>query len=207
MKYIKDNILDLGTKESKIYHNLNTIFHYIYHQIHLDENKTKKLYKHIKVDYISDSYFVPSKIKDKKYYYGVTKFDKLYFINPDNDFNKKLLKELGKYLDKNSPKDLLLKNVHKIKLINNNGVNDDTRGTSDLDWKLHFWDEFIIHKNHQLSFHDLILAAFKIKSHKFDSWYELFSNVNEEDFFVLHNSSSVEKWIEITAVIEFDHGS
>ncbi|AQN67898.1 hypothetical protein [Saudi moumouvirus] len=209
MKYIKENILDLGTTESEIYQNLRTIFHYIYHQIYLDNKRMSNLYKHVKIDYISDSIFTPSNIQDGKYFYTITKLDESYFLDSefDYDLNTKLLKELGKYLEEKRAKDLILKNIHKLTLINNDGINNDPSGVIDLDWKLYFWEKFIVQKNRELTFHNLIIAAFKIKSHKFDSWYELFCDFKEENLFVSHHSNSKNRWMEITAVVEFDHGS
>ncbi|AGC01573.1 hypothetical protein H012_gp893 [Acanthamoeba polyphaga moumouvirus] len=209
MKYINENILDLGTTESEIYRNLRTIFHYICHQIHLNGAKMSSLYKHIEVDYISDSIFTPNNIQDGKYYYIITKFNESYFLDPDSDydFNTELLKELGKYFEEKSAKNLIIKNIHGLTLINNNGINNDIGGISDLDWKLYFWDKFVVQKNRELTFHNLIIAAFKIKSHKFDFWYELFIDLKEENLLICHHSNSKNRWIEITAVVEFDHGS
>jgi hypothetical protein len=69
-------------------------------------------------------------------------------------------------------------NVKFVALSNHRGDNDDARGIRYLDWKLYYWKEFDVYNESGITLHDLIIAAYKIKSHKFDAWFELFCNIN-----------------------------
>lgn len=89
-------------------------------------------------------------------------------------------------------------NVEEINLYNKSGVNRDARGVRDVDWKLHFWNKYTCYNS--ITFHDLIVAAYKIRSHKFENNYELFCDVKTYVF-----SSNGKYTINIFA--EFDHGS
>ncbi|AGC02436.1 hypothetical protein H012_gp012 [Acanthamoeba polyphaga moumouvirus] len=221
MKYITGNYLDLGKKESEIRYNLKSIIKYIYCQIPLDHDKMKKLYKYVEVDCDydykkDDDYdylgpdFMPNKMQDDEYVYKFKhELNESYFPEPHSgeDINNELIREMHEFLIEKSPKKLILKDIRTIKLIKNKGVNKDRRGVRDLDWKLHFWQEYIISSKRSLKLHDLIIAAYKIKSHKFEKWYEMFCRVSYDDFIIFHNSDDKKKWKEITAVLEFDHGS
>ena len=71
-----------------------------------------------------------------------------------------------------------------------------------MDWKLHFWDQYIINNNNKsLRIHDLIIAAYKIKSHKFGNWFEDYEGILELDIY--KNALLGKK--ELVVVIEFYH--
>ncbi|BCS83705.1 hypothetical protein QLL95_gp0418 [Cotonvirus japonicus] len=202
MKYIKNNHLDLGTKESIISKNLISVIGYIYDNFSLNYKKMEKLYENVEMD---DDQNGPNPMTDDKYIY---KFKYNYdFMNGNEDtYNKKLLKELNEYLTNESPKKLKLEGIVKLTLMNDCGVNEDDRGTQPLDSKLHFWPEYVIYNDKNITFHDLIIASYKIKSHKFENWYEMYcSRLNE--FYVLKNSDGKKINKEILAVVAFDHGS
>uniref|UniRef100_A0A6G6ABG9 Uncharacterized protein n=1 Tax=Borely moumouvirus TaxID=2712067 RepID=A0A6G6ABG9_9VIRU len=154
--------------------------------------------------------FMPNEMQDDEYVYKFKdELDEFYFPEPylGEDINNELIREMHEFLIEKSPKKLILKDIRTIKLIKNKGVNEDRRGVRGLDWKLHFWPEYIISSKRSLKLHDLIVALYKIKSHKFEKWYEMFSRVSYDDFIIFHNSDGKKKWKEITTVLEFDHGS
>ena len=225
MNYITGNSLDLGKKESDIRYNLYSILYYVYNQIPLDYDKMKKLYENIEVDCDYDYYdyekeddyyncngpkFVSNEMEDDEYVYKFnSKLNGHRFPEPyaGEKYNNKLIREIHEFLKEKSPKKLTLKNIHKIKFINDTGVNKDSRGIRDLEWKLHFWPEYTVQSDHSLKLHDLIVAAYKIKSHKFERWFEMFSGLDNEEFYVEYNSLGEKKWKEITTVLNFYHES
>ncbi|AVL95246.1 hypothetical protein ma859 [Moumouvirus australiensis] len=215
MKYIIDNYLDLGEKESEIYFNLESIIRYIYCQIPLDYNKMNEIYKDVQVDYcfdyIRNNYiygepkFISNEMEDNKYIYKFKyELKEICFLEEDN--NIELIREIHQYLTEKSPKNLILKDIHTIKLINDDGNNEEKGGVRNLDWKLHFWPEYIISSEDDLKLHDLIIAAYKIKSHKFETWFEMFSKINSNDSIIWCFSKNKNKCKEITVVLDFDHG-
>ncbi|AEQ60172.1 hypothetical protein [Acanthamoeba castellanii mamavirus] len=160
-----------------------------------DHIKTKGIY-----DFNLEFKFEPNPVVDDKYVY---KFDGDLSERYENN---KLTEKLHEYFTNNSPKNLKLDGVIKLTLINNDGVNVDRRGVRDIDWKLHFWPEYVIYNEKNITFHDLIIACHKIKSHKFDRWYEMY-RAKFDEFYVLKNSNGKKVNKEITAIVLFDHGS
>uniref|UniRef100_A0A6G6ADS4 Uncharacterized protein n=1 Tax=Borely moumouvirus TaxID=2712067 RepID=A0A6G6ADS4_9VIRU len=175
----------------------------------------KELYNDVQVDYcfdyIRDNYiygepkFISNEMEDNEYIYKFkNELDEVCFSEEDN--NIELVRELHQYLVKEIPNNLILKNIHTIKLINDSGINEEKGGVRDLDWKLHFWPEYIISSEDDLKLHDLIIAAHKIKSHKFETWFEMFSKINSNDSIIWCFSKNKNKCKEITTALKFDHG-
>lgn len=142
---------------------------------------------------------------DKKYIYKFkNKYDPAY---EDNSEIRKLILEINEYLTsgksiKKSAKKLKIRGIKKINIKNESGINNDVRGVRDVDWKLHFWDNYTVENENDITFHDLIFMAHKIKSHKFDTWYELYGDIT---FFKLKKYS--EDYKEIEMIVRFYHGS
>jgi hypothetical protein len=98
--------------------------------------------------------------------------------------------------------DTSIKNLHNIQLIgyknihihNNNGINNDHRGSNHCKIALQYYDDYII--STPLTAHKLALAYYRIKSHKFDDWYELYCNCN----CMAENDT-------LNVYLNFDHGS
>jgi hypothetical protein len=187
--YIKNNILNIGESDDEIKKNMKDILRYIYHQYSLNYDKMKALYEHVKVpidfddndsngiDYC-DYYrhkltFVGHYNKDDTYIY---EFDKYLYDYYENEL---LVEELHNFLLKNSPKNLHLDEFKYVILSNHHGINNDARGIRCLDWKLYFWEEFNVYDDAGITLHNLIIAAYKIKSHKFENYYELFCDISD----------------------------
>ena len=212
MKYIRNNKLFLGTKLKIIKSNLQDIIQYIYYQYKLDYNKMDKIYKHIEsendYDCIYDRHkpnniiFENNPIEDNKYIY---KWNSYFWFDDNEDYykNEKLINELHNYLCTNKLKDLKFNNINKMKLINDCGIYNSIWEIRNLDWKLHFWNEYIINKKSSVRFHDLIIALYKIKSHKFDLWNEYYTGITELDI-SKNKFLSINKK-ELVMVINFDH--
>lgn len=189
-KYIRDDHMHIGKNMKKIKKNINTILYYIYTCIPLDYRTMTQIYSDTdNLDFECESEydsgmewnptgnaktndFCNNDETDREYYYlddNCTELDTTYGV-----YNYRLINEIRTYLKNHSTKDLKLKNVAKIKLLNTVGINHNKRGTTPLDWKLHFWPEYAVcrHLHNEISFHDLIVAAYKIRSHKFENLYE-----------------------------------
>jgi hypothetical protein len=82
---------------------------------------------------------------------------------------------------------------YKITLMNCSGINDDHRGSDHTKIILPFQEQYVLKNN---SLKELIKGLYKIKSHKFDKWYELFSTAKVEFYSR-----------EIFIKLDFDHGS
>jgi hypothetical protein len=189
-KYIKNNTLHLGKSEDEIKENMRDVIKYIYRQIPLDHDKMKKHYEHIRVPvsyddndddveycnhYRYDLTFVGYYETDDKYIYY---FDSKNELNINFYENKEMINELHKFLHNNSPKKIHIGNYDSVTLDNHRGVNTGVRGIRYLDWKLYYWVEFNVYNKSGLTLDDLIIAAYKIRSHKFEDYYETFSEIN-----------------------------
>lgn len=66
-------------------------------------------------------------------------------------------------------------------MINDCGIADHRGGVGELDWKLSFWPEYVVdgENGSNVTFHDLIIAAYKIRSHKFDECSEKFCEIDD----------------------------
>jgi Family of unknown function (DUF5868) len=207
MAYIINNKLNLGNNAEKIQCNLDSLLQYIYKQLPLDYDKMKEIYRNVKVpmdyDYLADEKeihhyirFVNNPTEDEKYAY---KFDSVF--SDTNYKNKKFINEVHAYLIKKNPKELRLENISEIELLNCQDMNEDARGIRDVDWKLHFWKKFRIANLKCINLDDLIMASYKIRSHKFENWYEMFTSIRDCQ---ITNSGSSTK---LRVAMMFDHGS
>jgi len=94
----------------------------------------------------------------------------------------------------NNDKLFNVSNNVKIYLKNDRGINDDHRGSNHTKIRLDFNSIFQL-KSNTLS--GLLEGIYRVKSHKFDTWYELFCGVKE-----INISSK-----KIVITLDFDHGS
>ena len=203
--FIRYDMLDIGKTENEIEHNLEQIIKYIYEYFPLDHDKMIKLYEDVKVpvsfddeddddnDYRYDLTFVSYPKPDDKYIYKFN--DQLNFYGDVDD--ELYITEIHKYLAKYSPKRLRIKGIKSLYLSNHRGVNSDARGVKMLDWKLHYWEEYGVGNDNDITFDQLIIALYKIRSHKFERWYETFCRIN---------STSLDG-TSLTLDLKFIHGS
>ena len=215
MKYIKKNNLNISNDDNNL---MQDLMHFIYNSFQLDHDKMKPLYDHIDVpntfddddssfdddndEYIDkyasirgfngdiDLEFTDYHEEDDKYYYiynGITSHKYK---------NESFIKEIYKYLSEKSPRKLRIFEGHNLLLINKSGLNSYTGGCKYLDWRLHFWPEYKVSKKRRITLHDLIIGASKIKSHKFENFYEKYLHV--KDFKINDDCIQIEA--------RFDHG-
>lgn len=203
-KYIKKNKLHLGKTNDEIKENLVDLLKYVYYQCPLDHDAMKKMYEHIDVpisfddldlrygDYRWKLEFVDNDEPDDEYVYQV-KDD----LDLDWFDNKSMITEIHNFVKNSSTKKLKLEQFKTGRLANYRGINKDARGVRYMDWRLHRWEQIELSGKFGISFDDIIIAAHKIKSHKFENWYELFTGIKELDIDGEH----------ICISVKMDHGS
>jgi len=115
-------------------------------------------------------------------------------VYSENHFDEKLPKQISEKLLKGEEMktEVFPKNL-KVLLRNESGINKDHRGSDHVKINLDFHDEYEVCGT---TFGDLADAAMRIKSHKFDFWYELYSYVT----FIYHDYT-------LMINVSFDHGS
>jgi hypothetical protein len=90
--------------------------------------------------------------------------------------------------------DIKLVGFDTIELKNTRGENDDHRGSTHCNLRVDYEDSYKLTK---LNLTQLIVGLYRIKSHKFDKWYELFSDAR----------ISVKNGSNLVISCGFDHGS
>ena len=104
-------------------------------------------------------------------------------------YDPKFADELVKY---DSHKILLI-GYTTMKIRNISGFNSDHRGSDHCQIFLKFYDKFVIHG--PITLDKFIDVSYKIKSHKFDNWYEFFWGI-----YVTKNNN------DLSVSVQFDHG-
>jgi hypothetical protein len=149
--------------------------------------------------------FFPFPIKDGEYVYS---FNKETYSNPpafasEDPTPIKFIEDIFTFLEThNSTKKVVFVFRRKAKTLvaknaNPSDLNTDARGVREMDWKLFFWKQYEKEcENKTITLHDLIVASYKVKSHKFDNGYEMFCGA---DLKIKDNAMYVD--------YEFDHGS
>ena len=131
----------------------------------------------------------PTSIDRVKY---ILKYKKKWM---DNDYYEPKNIELLKQIFGTNFKKVLLVGFKSLKLVNRNGINHDHRGSNHCNIYLKFYPN--VHITQFTSLNTLAKSFYKLKSHKWDSWYEMFSDVN---FMTNINH-------DIVVHLNFDHGS
>lgn len=213
---ISINKLTLGNTNEEMINRLTDLMGYVYKQFPIDYKKMSKIYHDVEskmdYDFLDDEKDIHSYIKfnsnfntDDEYHYKFKKdldLDDKYSIFEDNNF----IREVHRYLMRFGPLLLRMKDIVSITLTNNKDVNSDARGVRALDWKLHFWKSYTICDNDMLTFHDFIIACYKIRSHKFENNYELFCQVDDLNNITVPNNYN-QKRCHLFINVSFDHGS
>jgi len=130
-----------------------------------------------------------------------TKYDVLRFVIEYHPFHKnldpsqiytnpKLIEQISKIL----PQNILLVGYETIKFYNPHGYNEDHRGSDHCKIRLPFNDT--IERNTFLTLQDFAIIYYTMKSHKWDTNYEMFCGATHTKY--NHN---------IFIRLEFDHGS
>ena len=89
---------------------------------------------------------------------------------------KNSLKTLNDFIAKNGIHNVILKGFNSIYIHNSFGVNEDHRGSDHCEVKLP--QETKVRFRNSVSLYDFIIGFIRIKSHKFDTWYELLTGVD-----------------------------
>lgn len=185
MKYIEDDELQFGDLLEEMISKFNDLILYIYHQFSLDYESMKTLYEErycsIDYDYETSSSVVSKYLKFDNHEEPDNKY-KYIFVDQLKEYhykNERFINEIHKYLLKKPLKQLRFSNIKKILLNNFYGKNNSVKGVRDIDWKLHFWEWFEISDANNIRLHDFVVALYKIKSHKFDHYYEFYSKIQQ----------------------------
>lgn len=109
----------------------------------------------------------------------------------DEQINHNNLIRLIKHID---PSQITLVGYETLILENDNGINDDHRGSNHCQVDLEFYDEYKMKL--PISLMDFMKGCYRIKSHKWDKWYELYCGGTVD----MESKS-------ITLTTSFDHGS
>lgn len=128
----------------------------------------------------------------------------------EEELQKTVFKKLLSVYNEDKLQDLTIKTDTDCILWNRSGVNDDHRGSDHCKIKLDYHEQFEI--KFPVTFNKLIDACYRIKSHKEDKWYELFSSVSkiqiipkQERF--LWNIKPEDRRDALYLNVSFDHGS
>jgi hypothetical protein len=89
---------------------------------------------------------------------------------------------------------------HAVRLINEEGMNDDHRGRNHMNIELDWHEEYVIPAGMH-SVYDLVQSCFRIKGNKFENHYEMFCQIVDEEDVDPDNSESVDEWAR---VVSFD---
>lgn len=161
--------------------------------VYIFSNEVKQVYR------THDPFHVYSEPYDGDIYYKI-EFDfsdieeKLTFGYDEKDEDddaideKRRVNEIVQNLN-----NLVFPENYTVTLVNNCGINFDERGSNKTEIELDFNDTWKLKTN---SVADLVEGLYRIKSHKFDYWYELFCDITMK---ITGN--------EIFLNFVFDHGS
>lgn len=141
------------------------------------ETIVSKRPQHMKLKFKSDTTFLSMKEDDD------------CFDMPESDFNK---------LQNNRMQDIRLRVSGDVHLVNPKGVNWDHRGANHTRLELDFFDELNLKRDKDgcIAYSKLACALYKLKSHKFDNWYEMYIG-----------TETLVKNGNLYAKVDFDHGS
>ena len=136
---------------------------------------------------------VPDTPKDIKYHLSVDITElRGVFYDDEDDNNIDLLNEMTKY----SPENIVLTGFETVTLVNESGINDDHRGSTHC--RLFLPYEGDIELKLPITLLQYMDACYRIKSHKWDKWYELYHNISVETAYLSN---------DIRIVVSFNHGS
>lgn len=120
------------------------------------------------------------------------------------DLNENFKEDLEEYLkrgyDSIDPKDFVLVENEYVKFVNNNEEpNKDIRGSSNADF---LWQKVVEHKG-KLTLEKFMEYIFRLKSHKFDKWYELYDTFNWEQYSFAMSNGTRQDGIQVEVVLDY----
>ena len=145
----------------------------------------------------------PCPIKNKT---KIQKGSETYFFRFDNNEiermniqknHAELIRSIFRCLNSKPASDIIITTNYDITLLNRNGINHDHRGSDHTIIELPVYKSVNLGKIFTLN--DFMTAAYKIKSHKFDTYHELFCGISG----MLYNPENK----DLTIIAFFDHGS
>ncbi len=184
-EYFNDGRLCLGKDNETIKNRIDDVLYYIYNYFTLDQPAMEKHYASISVsmdyDHNDDIKDISRFIRFRSHYVK----DNSYFITFNEKFESDLIYRdiffvyaLHSQLVEKGISKIRFYDVGSISLTNTNGEYQDSRGIDSLDWKLYWWNSYTVSNNWFVKFADFVLACYKIKSHKFDTYYERYLKVS-----------------------------
>lgn len=101
--------------------------------------------------------------------------DVKYIVKYENAKDDEEMIKFNEIISSYGAENIFFINFKQIILINKSFVNNDTRGANKC--KLNMKFEPIVFMTGS-SFHELVVSYYRIKSHKWDGWYEMYCNVD-----------------------------
>ena len=135
-------------------------------------------------------------MKGSETYFFKFSINKIKSMHFDDASHREYFKYVLNLLNETTPENILFVSHFDINILNNDGANDNHCGSDHTLIELPFYSGVNLGK--MFTFNDILNAAYKIKSHKFNHQYEHFCGVDE----LTYNTASK----ELTLVASFDHG-
>ncbi len=118
-----------------------------------------------------------------------------YFASINDDKVKNVMRFiLHEHKHGTSLKDIEL-DCFGCKFTNRTGFNYDRRGSTQCNLDVHYQDKYVLQR---MTLYEFLVGMYKIKSHKFDKWYEMFYKIQRKKL-------SNDNILHIT--FSFNHGS
>lgn len=220
-KIIKNDdsyMIDFTTNTEEIAKYIEILINYIYTFYSLDHKATEPFYKNIKInnrnafDHRTDSWlddkwrdmeFVTNPKKDHVYFFEMFKDINIEYFSTFEEKHIDFILKIDELLKKS--KNIIFYNFVHFELSNSerngSGVYSELRGIYKLDWKLHYWSNYQVINTNSITLNDIMTTCFKIKSHKFDNWYELYCGIQDV------SCKKQDRYYSFKASVDFDHGS
>lgn len=131
-------------------------------------------------------------------------YDNSAMSNYDEDDMPESIDEINRYIQKYGFKSVKFINFSSIFFINKRGVNHDYRGSNFCKLYLSFYSVFELKNEDSVTFYDIANAFYRIKSHKWDSHYEMYIDC---EVFVTNLIENDKTTSNIVVIMDYDHGS
>lgn len=147
---------------------------------------------------VCDKIIYPSNSDKIKY---VIDYDKTLTKFNHNYINEELIRKISHI----NPSNIILSGFDKITLHNPCGINTDHRGSDHCKIHLQYYYEYMM----KCPINLLTFAnnLYRVKSHKWDIWYELYCKVKTIHIDCIKNNDKDKPKSNINIIMDFDHGS